>query len=293
MYKRQIYIWNKKGFELFYGGTDTAEDYAAAISSYRDKLSADIQVYNMVVPNHSEFGLPERLRDAQGCSSQRETTQAVYDSYTNDVIPVDIYDVLNLHNDEYLYFNTDTHWAPLGAYYAYTKFCEVAKVEAAALDSMTKTTIEDFKGYLYTATEESVLAENPDHIDVYDVPGDFTVKLLPAGEEEFMDVDSINSPYEESFYSVFAWGDNPCLQIANQSVTNGRKLLFLKDSYGNAMAPFLAASFEEVHVVDFRFFEGNLPAYCEEQGITDVLFFNNVMTAHNPAQVETMNTLFE
>ena len=86
----------------------------------------DQNVYNMLVPNHSEFGLPERIRDAQGCSSQRETTATVYNGYTADIIPVDIYDILNLHKDEYIYFNTDTHWSPLGAYYAYYQFCETA-----------------------------------------------------------------------------------------------------------------------------------------------------------------------
>ena len=286
-----IYIWNNKAFELFYGGNDGAQAYADAISSYKAYLP-DQNVYNMLVPNHSEFGLPERIRDAQGCSSQRETTATVYNGYTADIIPVDIYDILNLHKDEYIYFNTDTHWSPLGAYYAYYQFCETAGVEAVPLDSMTKTTIEDYTGYLYTVTGESCLAENPDSIDVYDVPGEFTVMLSTDGET-FQEMDSINSPYTESGYSVFVWGDNPCMQITNAAVDTGRKLLFVKDSYGNAMAPFLAASFDEVHVIDFRSFPWNLPDYCAEHGITDVLFFNSEMTAHTSFQIDSMNAMFQ
>ena len=45
-------------------------------------------------------------------------------------------------------------------------------------------------------------------------------------------------------------------------------------------------------MADFRSFPGKLPAYCAENGITDVLFFNNVMSANTYSQIETMNGLF-
>ena len=286
-----LYIWNEKAFELFYGDSDAAKAYAAAISSYREQLEG-LEVYNMVVPNHSEFGLPERIREDMGCTSQRENTSDVYDNYTADVKAVDIYEVMNLHNDEYLYFNTDTHWAPLGAYYAYTKFCEVAEVETAELTGFEKTSVEGFTGYLYSVTGESVLAENPDHIDLYEPKFSYTAALSYDGET-FEELGSINSPDESMGYSMFVWGDNPCVRIQNEDSHTGRSLVIVKDSYGNAIAPFLSASFDEVYVVDFRSFPGNLPAFCEENGVTDVLFFNNVMSANTYSQIETMNGLFE
>lgn len=150
-----LYIWNNKCFELFYGGTESAQAYAQAISGYAGYFEEGVTVYDMVVPNHSEFGLPERIRDDMGCTSQRENTRDVYSALTGGVKPVDIYDNLNLHNNEYLYFNTDTHWAPLGAYYAYETFCQTAGVEARPLERMEKTTVENFTGYLAWATEES------------------------------------------------------------------------------------------------------------------------------------------
>ena len=246
----------------------------------------------MLVPNHSEFGLPERIRKDQGCSSQRETTAAVYIGYSAEIIPVDIYDTLYRHKEENIYLNTDTHWSSLGAYYAYETFCEVADVPAVSLSNLTKTSIPNYTGYLYTATGESCLSEHSDTLDVYDIPGTFTVKLSTDGET-FQEMDSINSPYTESGYSVFIWGDNPCMQIQNTDSHTGRKLLFVKDSYGNAMAPFLAASFDEVHVIDFRSCPWNLPDYCTEHGITDVLFFNSEMTAHTAFQIDAMNALFD
>ncbi len=287
-----LYIWNNKAFELFYGSTDAAQTYAAAISSYREHLGENIAVYDMVVPNHSEFGLPERIRDGMGCTSQRENTSDVYQALSSGVKAVDIYDNLNLHNDEYLYFNTDTHWAPLGAFYAYETFCEAAGAEQAPLESMKKTTVEGFTGYLAWVTGEDCLYENPDHIDLYEPSCSYTASVSYDGES-FSQLDSINSADESMGYSMIIYGDTPLFRVVNHDGTTGRKLALVKDSYGNALAAFLVSSFDEVHVLDFRSFPGNLPAYCEENGITDLLFFNNVMSANTYSQIEAMNELFD
>ena len=77
------------------------------------------KVYSMVIPNHSEFGVPERVRNYYEEASQRENTMAVNNTLSASITAVDIYDALNLHNNEDIYFDTDTHWAPLGAFYAY------------------------------------------------------------------------------------------------------------------------------------------------------------------------------
>lgn len=287
-----VYIWQNKAFELFYGSTDAAAAYAQAISGYQQQLPGTT-VYNMVVPNHSEFGLPERIRNDMGCTSQRENLSDVFANYTegSQVIPVDIYDALDYHKDQYLYFNTDTHWAPLGAYWAYTAFCEAANQTAAPLSDFTVSTVEDFTGYLYVATGESCLAENPDHIDLYEPGYNYTIELSYDGVS-FTELSGMYAPDEGMGYSMVLWGDNPLVRITNHDDASGRKLLLVKDSYGNAIAPFLAANYSEVHVADFRSFPGKLPAYCQENGITDVLFFNNVMSANTYSQIETMNGLF-
>ena len=287
-----MYIWQNKAFELFYGSTDAAAAYAQAISGYQQQLPGTT-VYNMVVPNHSEFGLPERIRNDMGCTSQRENLSDVFANYTegSQVIPVDIYDALDYHKDQYLYFNTDTHWAPLGAYWAYTAFCEAANQTAAPLSDFTVSTVEDFTGYLYVATGESCLAENPDHIDLYEPGFDYTIELSYDGVS-FTELSGMYAPDEGMGYSMVLWGDNPLVRITNHDDASGRKLLLVKDSYGNAIAPFLAANYSEVHVADFRSFPGKLPAYCQENGITDVLLFNNVMSANTYSQIETMNGLF-
>ena len=57
--------------------------------------------------------------------------------------------------------------------------------------------------------------------------------------------------------------------VKNADVTNGRKLLILKDSYANSMIPYLSTNFSEIHLIDLRYYNFNVYDYMEEQGITD------------------------
>ncbi|MGN0479417.1 MAG: DHHW family protein, partial [Hominenteromicrobium sp.] len=55
-------------------------------------------------------------------------------------------------------------------------------------------------------------------------------------------------------------------------VKNGRKLLVVKDSFGNAEIPYYTSSFEQIYVVDVREFQRNLVNFIDTTGVTDVLF---------------------
>lgn len=285
-----LYVWNDMAFELFYGYNEAAEPYAQAIASFANQLPG-IRVYNLVVPNHCEFGLPQRLRDSLNCGSQRENTAYIYSTYSN-VTPVDIYDSFDLHKDEYLYYNTDTHWTGLGGYYAYVELCAAAGVEAVPLSDFSLESYDGFLGYLYQLCGEDCLAEHPDHIDLYEPGFPYTAAVSYDGVS-FTEMAGVNSTDSSMGYSMYLWGDTPCFRVENESLATGRKLVMVKESYGNAIGPFLGASFDEVYMVDFRSFEGNLPAFCRENGITDVLFLNSTIAANTYPRVEDLYTLFD
>jgi hypothetical protein len=76
---------------------------------------------------------------------------------------------------------------------------------------------------------------------------------------------------EGNSYSKFVYGDSYTTHIQSD-VNNGRKLLIFKDSYGNALAPYVLSSFEEVYMADYREFKLNALEFIEEHGITDVCF---------------------
>ena len=88
-------------------------------------------------------------------------------------------------------------------------------------------------------------------------------------------------------------GDNPLSVLKSSSdKAQDKKIAVVKESYGNAFAPYLTYNYKEVHVIDFRTFGKNLPQYCKENGIDEVLFLNGIMSANTQIQLDSMSTLF-
>ncbi|MGI6265442.1 MAG: DHHW family protein, partial [Acutalibacteraceae bacterium] len=97
------------------------------------------------------------------------------------------------------------------------------------------------------------------------------------------------SSYGESTkYSVFIGGDNPYSVIQNPALNDGSSCVVVKESYGNAFVPFLVDHYQTVHVVDYRYYEGNLEQLVEGNGITDVIFVNNIMATSTSSRIDDM-----
>jgi len=62
----------------------------------------------------------------------------------------------------------------------------------------------------------------------------------------------------------------------------------VKESFGNAFAPFLVDSYEYVYVVDYRKYNGTLSQLVDAKGIDDVIFLNNVVAATGSARLAEM-----
>lgn len=290
-----IYVWDKIGFELFGSTDEKAQTYADTISSFADKMP-DITVYDMVIPNHTEFGLPQRLKSSDAPStSQADNLKAVYAKLSDKVKPINPYNYLADHNSEYTYFSSDHHWTGLGAYYAYKAFADTNKQPALMLDKCTEKTIEGFTGtFSNTAGGLDV-----DTVHYWELPYSVTMDIT----SEDGTVTTYDSPYYKDAaagaltYGVFILGDNPLtvLKSSSENAENAKKIAVIKESYGNAFVPYLTYNYGEVHVIDFRSFinvQTDLYSYCKQNGIDEVLFINGVMSANTQIQLDSMCGLF-
>ena len=75
-------------------------------------------------------------------------------------------------------------------------------------------------------------------------------------------------------------------------VGNGRTLCIIKDSYGNALAPYFTGSFSDIYVIDMRYFKLNAVRFLKEHNVTDVLFAMNTFSATggNSKKLEVIRT---
>ena len=289
-----ICIWNNQAFNLFFSGNKAAEYYADAINGYAKKLPKDVKVYNMVVGNHTEFGLPERLiKDGIETDSQSDNIKHIIDNLNDRVTPIDCYNKLSEHCNEYIFYGTDHHWTALGAYYGYEAFCETLGLTPMDITKSEKESIDGFLGSLYTATGSSKLADNTDTVDYYSLPVEtYAVMNERYGSSALtVDVYYPAATGGELTYGVFCWGDTAQFVIHSDCGT-GRKIAVVKDSFANAFAPYLAANYDEVHLIDYRYWYGDFNSYLKDNGIKEVLFLNNTMSANTASQVDSISNIF-
>ena len=288
-----IYVWNKQGFELFGSDEARATTYAETINGFADKLNG-ITVYDMVIPNHTEMGLPQRLKDSDAPStSQAENIKSIYSKLSDNVTPINAYNYLADHNDEYIYFGSDHHWSGLGAYYAYSAFAKTNDLPVLSLDDCTEQQIEGFTG-TFSNTASGL---DTDTVHYWEFPYEVTMDIT----DESGNLNTYTSPYYQYAeagsltYGVFIMGDHPLtvLKSASENAEEGKKIAVIKESYGNAFVPYLTYNYEEVHVIDFRTFGDNLVSYCQQNGIDEVLFLNGVMSANTQIQLDSMSGLFD
>lgn len=289
LYSSTLYLYQNKGFNLFGSTEKVAKNYATTLNGIVKKLDKNIKVYNIVIPNHTEFGLPLRIRDSIGCTSQAENLQQIAKNLGSRIQSINCYNALAEHNDEYIYYNTDHHWTSLGAYYAYTAFCEQTGQTPLDLTKLKKNSIDGFVGSFYTLSGSSSLYNNSDTVIYYTLPNETSAKMTERMGSSTINCD-VYYPASTSgslTYGVFCWGDTAKFVIKSDAGT-GKKIAVVKDSYGNAFAPYLTANYDEVHLLDYRYYSGNLNDYLKKNGITEVLFLNNTMSANSTSQVAGM-----
>jgi hypothetical protein len=238
----------------------------------------------MFVPTSIEFNAPSKYKP--GDSSQLEAMNLWYSEMAEDVVSVDTWTEMYNHRDEYMYFRTDTHWAQRGAYYAYRAFAKAAGFEPHDLGEYRTGSTPGYLGYLYTVTKSSVLHDNPDSVE-YFMPINSS-KMTSYQSPEMTNGISypvVSAP--RANYYMFIAGDQPLSHIISDTVKNGRILIVTKDSYGNAFVPFLTDHFQEIYVIDQRYFNKtgypslNIVNFAKAHGVTDILCEANAFNAVN------------
>ena len=79
-------------------------------------------------------------------------------------------------------------------------------------------------------------------------------------------------------YLCFISGDT-LLSRFTTGVKNGKSILVIKESYGNAFVPWLLNHYENVYVCDPRQGTINIPSFVRDNNVDDVLAINYAFSA--------------
>ena len=282
---RSVIISKGRAIQVFGGSQAAVRPFADLINRYQQVLGSGVKVYAMIIPSGSDFFLPRELTGGE--LKERRNIDEFYAMLDQAVVRVPAYDAIAPHTEEYIWFNTDHHWTGLGAYYAYQAFARSAGLEPLPLDRFTHKVLPGtFLGSMYYRTRSKDLAANPDIMHYYVAPGQTRVWIIRKG----MTGGFLSSLYFEqaccgNSYGVFLAGDQPLVRIQTDH-RNGRKIVMIKDSYGNAFAPYLAAHYEEILVVDYRYFKGSIPELMRQYGAKELLYAHNTFAANTAGTVK-------
>lgn len=274
-----ILIYQKRAISLYGGSFSVGENYASYLNRYKSELGKDVNIYSMVIPTPCSFYTPEEYRKRIG--SERDNINHI-NEHLVDVIPVDAYGALEAHSDEYIYMRTDHHWSALGAFYAAEEFSAAARVPFAPISEYERVSREGYVGTMYGYSGAITLKKNPEEFFFYQPKAQYTTTYYNTSARNghsgnlLMNIDRLGSPV--NWYLVYLGGDERVTHIETE-VKNGRTLAVFKDSYGNALIPWLTSSFEHIYVIDIRYFKRNAVQYLREVGATDVLFAMNTFSA--------------
>ena len=182
---------------------------------------------------------------------------------------VDFAAALKEHAGEQIFYRTDHHWTTLGAFYGANAVLESLGREPLKESDFTPQTASDaFNGTLYSTSGIHWLT--PDTMEFWVEEDGLSVTSWRTGQEEPAALYDREYLEKKDKYSAFLGGNQRLCGIRNERITDGSKLLLIRDSYSDAMAPFLAQRFSEVHLMDLRYYRAPAARYVEENGIHDI-----------------------
>ena len=190
---------------------------------------------------------------------------------------IDMRDDYRANKDQYLYFKTDHHWTPDGAYRAYQQFCTLKNLTPFDCNVYTKITVPDFYGTHYSATRR--WNAQADSFSYYDLPNQMTVYKVngeadyePVKTEGLMNLAKLDT---RDKYGAFLDGNNGYSVIEGNGTGS---ILVVKDSYANSFIPYLTANYAKIGVVDFRGLAYGLDSTIEKEGYDQILILYNFQT---------------
>ena len=254
---------------------ETAERNIQNLSAFFTNLSKSMDPAHltaMVVPNAVDI-LRDKLPPFADPYDEEIYLQKIAGALPEGVW-FDSSSVLRQHSGEELYYRTDHHWKTLSAYYTFEAWAGEKGLAGDSAFSFRPVTVTDsFEG---TIASRLGIVGRADSIERFDPEIPFDYYLIYNQSDDIR-----NTIYQDSFlerkdkYAYFYGGNFGLIQAKMPEHETGRKLLVIKDSYAHCFVPFTYALFDQVDMLDTRYYNASISALIGQENYTDILFLFN------------------
>ena len=235
-------------------------------------------VFLMLAPTQAEMYSDELPKNAPNPDQKAYIADVA--SQLDGVTLIDLYSVLNVSRNDYIYYRTDHHWTSKGAYLAFAAGARAMGYEAEPVsDFDVFFAADDFRGSFYSKTLYDGIT--PDKVSIYSLP-DAPVPVMYVYSAIGAEPEVHEGLYYYEFldrkdkYSTFLGTNQPMITI--KTGNEGSRLLMFKDSYAHSLVPFLAGHYSEITMLDTRYIQVPYTELCDPEEYDQVLFMYNVST---------------
>ena len=290
-------LWAQAGGGTQWAGKKAqAQDNLEFLYSFMDTYEPDMDsVRVLFVPSGSSV-LKNRLPAFAPVYPQEQWIRGAAQGFAGrqsfDNPFVELFEILEGHQAEDIYYRTDHHWSMQGAFLAYGAWAESINIAPLAQDDFHMEMVaDDFYGTLYARVHAFGKA---DELWLYS-PGneDISQYLTLEDGEEIQGLYDWNALETRDTYTFFLHGNHGLARIrteGNEAIAlPQRKLMVVGDSFANCFVPFVSLHFSQTIVVDLRYLGQELSALIESEGITDILVMYNVKNFSQDRNVFRLN----
>lgn len=184
-----------------------------------------------------------------------------------------------------VYYRTDHHLTAYGNYLLYRAYQNRYEAPYLSRDAYEVTSSEGFYGTTWSGS--GYWGTGSDTVELWDSGMPVTVTIHDGGSEDITS-DSLFFPAhleELDQYPVYLDGNHSLVTIHNDAYDSG-SLLVIRDSYAHCFATFLAAHYQNVYLVDYRYFRDSASAFLAEHPVDRVLYLygaDNLVSDTNSA----------
>ena len=253
---------------------------AQLLDAYASLLPPEGMLIVSTPPNSVRASRLLTLQDPQGMVSEFEPfLEAVT---AENVAVVTGADLLSEHllAGEYVYFRTDRHWTPYGAYLVTSRMLALTGRTIPPYEAFSKQQEYPFLGNIYRDSRNRQLESNPDTLDI--VTPSHPVRVTRYADKSIsreMPFIDWNADARDR-YTVYLGGPSGRLNVIERTDlpagSQYRTCLLITDSFGLCAVPYLIEAYDRVLLYDPRYYEpfamGHISEHVEGYGVEDIYF---------------------
>lgn len=289
----QLAIFKKDNGRVYFGSDDYLFDISTGIDEEQFNLNMDnvnkfiknVKEYNnripitaLLVPTKAEV-LRDKLPLYAPVMNESEVVEKIKQRLDGRIQILDLIIPLKEYSNEYIYYRTDHHWTTNGAYYGYKEYMEEMEDTALGKDKFKINEVSNnFYGTSYR--KANYYRGDPDTINTYTPNQSIDYEIM--FNNQFKSKELYDDKYldEVDQYSYFLGGDKALIQIET-STQNNKTIVVIKDSFANSLIPFLMAHYNNIVIVDTRYYNASIKDLIKDIDIDEILLLYNIQNFTN------------